>query len=719
MSARVVSDAPVMELLSVAPDSSPAPARRMLDVVSRSGVRVLALAEPLSPRRAHGREVVRYAMLAVERVIAATDEPDPVKLLERAFNDANEAVFVRNRQLAGFDPQRRAFVGLAMAGIAADRLVIALAPPGQTLVIQDGIPTAFPPAAGSFEHASGVETSSTLGMFARCPPAIFETRAAVDDLLALGGRGLAAFLDTGAIAAVISGPLVALEDRLDDALTSATGVGDLLCGRIGDSTLATPHVSATKERGVPPAMTLGVLLAPVAIVPRRAVLDNDLPAVRFDQWHTKVIEASERWFARKDPPPAPINPDERAAAAIGGGCVRRYQPHHRFSPGVRSIMPRYSQAPWRTIVMALVAAIILGGLGFGYNIRQARASKQVSYLTIVQRQYDQATSAAPPIAGLEFVVAAENALHAAERNGASAALTTPWEGRLNTLRDSLQGTHRFSSFAAAGLLPRDIEGGSHLVEAGGSLFVIAGSVFQVNADGSHLATLLAPGTKVGGRTAGQIQNGSADGAELVVSDGKTLFRWTAAGKWTAEAMPATSGSGWLSAIHGAYLGNYYLLDLTRSQILKFARGQIGTGPASWLDPADLDKIKGAIDMALDSAIHVLLADGSIETLYMGKERSRVVVSYEPNVATEIGLASGADPTHLYVLERGKLATRLIRYNAATGQRTQFQVAGPGQAGYTEAAVHAFGAATDFAVDESSGKVSFLSEDTLWVAALGG
>jgi hypothetical protein len=253
---------------------------------------------------------------------------------------------------------------------------------------------------------------------------------------------------------------------------------------------------------------------------------------------------------------------------------------------------------------------------------------------------------------------------------------------------------------------------------GGALFVIAGSVFQVDADGSHLATLLAPGAKVGGRTAGKIQNGAADGDELVVSDGRTLFRWTASGKWSAEAMPSASGSGWLSAIHGAYLGNYYLLDASKAQILKFTQGAIGSPPVDWLDPNQSEKLSGAVDMELDGTIHLLLANGSIETLFMGKEQSNVVVSYEPGAATEIGLAPGVDLTHLYILERGKTATRLILYNATTGQRTQFQVAGRGQAGYSEAAAHAFANATDFAVNEADGTVSFIADGALWIAALG-
>jgi len=449
------------------------------------------------------------------------------------------------------------------------------------------------------------------------------------------------------------------------------------------------------------------------------VLDDDLPVVRFDQWHTKIIEVSERWLARREPAPAAVRSDDRRAPAVRGGSVRRYQPRHALSPAMRSILPRYSQVPWFTVTVALIVAIALGGLGFGYNIHQARASKQGSYLSIVQEQYDKANASTTPADGLTSVLAAESALRSAEKSGASDAVVLEWKGRLGTLRDSLQGIHRFVSVISAGALPKEIDGKSaRLIQIGSALFVIAGSVYQIDASGTHLTNLLSPGSSAGGRTAGQIAEGAPDGSDLVVSDGKTLFRWSGEG-WTSEALPAGPSGGWLSAIHGAYLGNYYLLDSSKQQIMKFAADKISSEPVGWIDSADRGTIANAVDMVLDGSIRVLLKDGSIETLFKGKAQSNTVVSFEPKVATEVGLSGGSGLTCLYVLERSDAATRLIRFNPETGARTQFQMAGEGQTEYDKAAAEAFETADSFAVNEAAGTVWFLSGGVLWVAMLGG
>ena len=79
--------------------------------------------------------------------------------------------------------------------------------------------------------------------------------------------------------------------------------------------------------------------------------------------------------------------------------------------------------------------IALSSLAVGYNVRQARAARQSSYLTAVQTQYDRATHATSMADGLKFVQLAETALRAAQSNGASGATVDRWNGDIAALSD--------------------------------------------------------------------------------------------------------------------------------------------------------------------------------------------------------------------------------------------------------------------------------------------
>jgi hypothetical protein len=319
---------------------------------------------------------------------------------------------------------------------------------------------------------------------------------------------------------------------------------------------------------------------------------------------------------------------------------------------------------------------------------------------------------------LAAVAQAESALRSAEDVGAADNVVHRWRGELSNLRDTLQGIRRFTAVSSLGGLPGEIDAdAARVIQTDAGLFVVGSAVYQVDSTGAKLTALLRPGAVVDGRTAGPIIHGASDGGDLVVTDGKTLFRWNSSSKWTADALPATPSGAWTAPFQGAYLGNYYLLDPAKNVILKFGQGQIDADPTSWLNEDQTADFGDAAGFAIDGGIYVLHQSGVLESLFKGESQTTAMASFEPGAATEVGLVGGPGMTHLYVLERGKGATRLIRIDPETGERVQFQVAGEGQANYSQDAVDAFSKATSFAVNESAGTVVFLSGGQLWSAAL--
>lgn len=715
MSVRVAFDSPVIDIFTRQPRYSTAPGAPFLELTTPGGARLIAFAEPTGRGDRVRDHVAHNIMAAVETQATTAGAESAEALLECLFASANRAVRERNRKYAGADPLRRVFCGLVIACLERGRLVIGLASPGQAVVIQGSQAFAFPAIPGFSGQPANSWTAAPLGMFAESKPVIFETTVKSDDLLLLGGRGLAQALDPQALNASFDGPAVALEAGLEQVLATSAASGNALIGRIGDLGEASPPGSATPiiEDAPPPAPWN----EPVALSSRRAVLDDDLPEQRLDRWHTKAIDASERWFARKTPAPLPLDRERRKVTAVGASSVQRFQPRRGIPTGMRTRLPR-AHLPWMRIAIVFALTAVLGGGAFGYSVRQARASRQTTLLAIVQAQFEKAKTTKNTADGLVAVAKAESALRSAENVGAADNVVHRWRGELNDLRDALQGIHRFTAVSSFVVLPGEIDAETaRVIQTDSGLFIVGPAVYRVDSSGAKLTALLRPGAVVDGRTAGSIIHGASDGGDLVVTDGKTLFRWNPSSKWTAAALPATPSGAWTAPFQGAYLGNFYLLDPTKNEILKFGQGRIDADPTSWLNEDQTADFTDAAGFAIDGGIYVLHRSGALETLFKGESQSTAPVSFEPGAATEVGLVGGPGMAHLYVLEHGKAATRLIRIDPKTGERVQFQVAGEGQANFSQDAVDAFSKATSFAVNESAETVVFLSDGRLWSAAL--
>jgi hypothetical protein len=592
--------------------------------------------------------------------------------------------------------------------------VIGLASPAQAVVIQAGAAFAFPAIPGLDARRPATWTAAALGMFAASKPALFETVVSADDLLLLGGRGLTQALDPAVVTAVLAGPSETVAAGLERALATSAASGHALIGRIGDfGSPPKPMPEPTRLPGPP----IASWSEPVPFTPRTKVLDDDLPAQRLDRWHTKLIDASERWFARKEGDAFSSDTARRRAGAVGASSVQRYQPRHAFPSGMKTHLPR-AHLPWLSIAIVVALTLVIGGGAFGYNVRQTRASRQATLLGIVQTQFDKARATTNQADGLAAVTEAESALRSAEQNGASASIVQRWRGALATLGDFWQDIHRFTGVAAIGALPSDVKAdGARIVQTSAGLFVVAGSDNQIDARGTKLTALLRPRAVVDGLTAGQLTQGSSDGDDLVVSDGKTLFRWNPKKQWRSDALAATPNGAWTAPFQDANLGNYYLLDPAANRILKFTQGQIGADPSDWLTEGQTADLTDAAGFSIDADIYVLHKSGALEPFFKGEPKPSIQVSYEPGAATEVALVGGPDLGYLYVLERGTATTRLIRIDPTTGKRVQFQVAAEGQPNFDQEAVDAFAGATSFAVNETTGVVVFLSGGHVWQATL--
>ncbi|MGI9253236.1 MAG: hypothetical protein ACR2J8_05785, partial [Thermomicrobiales bacterium] len=202
-----------------------------------------------------------------------------------------------------------------------------------------------------------------------------------------------------------------------------------------------------------------------------------------------------------------------------------------------------------------------------------------------------------------------------------------------------------------------------------------------------------------------------------VSDGMALYRLGATGVW--ERLPFVAGSGPAASRPTAGF-NRMLYSLAPSgSILRYRADAQGLTSETWAAVEQYPDLAQARDIAIDERIHVLLADGTIETFREGLLES---LSSPPVIpASSSGgffAANGGSPV-LYMVDPattvGGAAGRVIRY-VPGGEAQQFVAPNPGSLGGEAAlAAAAIGSARQAAVVESLGQVFILSGDDLWVA----
>jgi len=199
---------------------------------------------------------------------------------------------------------------------------------------------------------------------------------------------------------------------------------------------------------------------------------------------------------------------------------------------------------------------------------------------------------------------------------------------------------------------------TRLAAAGGIVWAASdrGEIFKVTLkDGAAAKT-------------GDVPGGGSPAVFLVSGD--ALLAGDKAGKMTSIRAGAASakdielGKTEAVIVDGEiYNGRLYLLDPTHNRILRVDPAGQGFGqPQFYL--RDGTDVSGAVSLAIDGLVYVLLGDGSIARLVKGTRDSFAVGRVDPAIKAPTRIRSWAESEYVYVLDGAP--ARLISYDKKTG-----------------------------------------------------
>lgn len=178
-----------------------------------------------------------------------------------------------------------------------------------------------------------------------------------------------------------------------------------------------------------------------------------------------------------------------------------------------------------------------------------------------------------------------------------------------------------------------------------------------------------------------------------------------------RALPVADSAAWRKPVAaGAYAGNLYLLDVQQNRILKYvpAAGGYTNPPVDYL-VAPAPDLSGAIDMAIDGRIYVLMADGKILKFFLGKQQPFDVSGLDQPLAKPVALfVTGEDESQgsIYVADAG--LARVVQLNKR-GEFIRQYAAGEGQAGLAQL--------SGLFVDEALQRIYLASGSRLYAAPM--
>ncbi|MDI7276797.1 MAG: hypothetical protein QME94_12535, partial [Anaerolineae bacterium] len=174
---------------------------------------------------------------------------------------------------------------------------------------------------------------------------------------------------------------------------------------------------------------------------------------------------------------------------------------------------------------------------------------------------------------------------------------------------------------------------------------------------------------------------------LIVERGGSLLEWDP--QRGMSVLPVADSATWRKPqAAGAFNGNFYLLDPQQDRILKYVAAADGytNPPLDYLTEPSAGLLSGAVDMAIDGNIYVLLADGTIVKFLAGKQQVFRVAGLDEPLRNPVALfCSGEDDSrgYLYVADAGlarvvqftKQGEFVRQFRAPEGQMQLAQLSG--------------------------------------------
>ncbi len=692
-------------------------ARLFCDRTTTSGIRLLAVAEPVD-RKPEGYLAAAAAIAAFEEALSVAVLNGAEAGLQRAFVSANDAIRSSNRRVMA---SKRSFVGITAVVINGQSATIGFVPPGQALLIQDGKLYGVPDLASwktGFMPVADQDAPDPLGFSATVRPQIRTTEIGVDDQFVLGASAVGRVLahqDTPSLSdSDRHGVITRLEEALADSGVDDAYAAWIRCDPAPEITVSTERMAEFERiwRGQQPAV-----LSPL---PSREVqTDPKLRrAASFDALHIRLIEASERVFARKEPVALPLDSRRRQITPLGAGSLERYVAPRilHVGPGLRSVMPRGMRISVRSLLGLIVVLTVVTAIALTKDVELGSGSSQDELLSQASTELQLARASATDEEALAHLAVAQRAVDKALGKGSDSEVAAGWRNEIAQATDKANGVIRLGEISRIGSMPESFAGSNpQLLFAFNRIYLLADGVYEVGASDHQLLPVLLPGDVIESTSFGTVQNAAADANGMLVSDGTSLFTLDRSGNWSAMPLERTLRNSVSQT--GLYKGSYYVLDAPVAQVTRLSGTIPSAEPVALLSEEAMAFVSDPVDLAVDGYVYLLEREGSVKVFFKGEYKGSLQVLPDEVDQNVVGLFRGDRDSDLYVVAVKNGAGTLAIYDRTEHETSLYALPTEMHLAFNPEAEAAFANAIDFVVDESTQTLYFVTTEGLWQASL--
>ncbi|HID86611.1 MAG TPA: hypothetical protein EYP55_04430 [Anaerolineae bacterium] len=394
----------------------------------------------------------------------------------------------------------------------------------------------------------------------------------------------------------------------------------------------------------------------------------------------------------------------------------RTLPERETLPRERPAEERVRRALLAGIALAiplLIAALV------GYTYIQQQGVRQARFEALLREAAERRAAAlaepADRAVARELLREAEARVEEALQLRPDDATARSLEAAIQAHLDELSGVVRLTKVTSLATLPEEGSRPQRVVIHGSDLYVLDQGAqrvyrYRLTEAGDGLES---PDGEVvlsqGGHLVDMVWVGTGGAREreglLVLESGGSLLEVDPAGGVTV--LPLAESQTWgQPLLTGGFRGNFYLLDSQRNQILKYVPTAQGydAPPEEWIRPETEVDLSGAVDMAIDGFIYVLLADGTILKLNAGLREPFDQEGLDEPLRDPTALFAMPESRSLYVADAGH--RRIVQFGKEGAFQRQFHPP-PGS--------DAFDALWSLWVDEAQGRLYVLNGTGLYMA----
>jgi hypothetical protein len=401
----------------------------------------------------------------------------------------------------------------------------------------------------------------------------------------------------------------------------------------------------------------------------------------------------------------------------GADALRRYRTtsNHSMPSSIRARLPR-GVPSLRAIVLAVVIVTLVVSAGVVAASRRPTPTYPVGASV---EEYSAAVASAIAADDGDLVTAlmpgAQKLLENAQRSGASDDDVADLRLQIVAASDYLDRTVRLLHPRRLGVIPESLlPQHPRLVEAAGSLYLIAGSVFAVNPGDRQLIAM--PEFESSSQ-AGLLANGAGDLSTLVLASGESaIFNGDATGGMLEIVADWPVGFGLEDAYSSVFQGRLYLLDRETAEIVMV--DPISQTTSLWLTSQSDALPEEPVGMVVDGGIQVLYPTGEIYSLNEGIVTNILTIDAVPRISDPVAMALGSVTNMWYLADFVDNQGRLTAYDLENNLSTEYFL-GPDELGRLDTPTHrSFASMSHLLISESNDAIYWIADGAIWTADIG-